>query len=189
MIGAKWEGSPSRGAASPLPHQRRRGSASTLSIVTTGRDRRQGCAVPPILPRLPLRCTPTATKSALPRLASRPLRGSVTPPLPDRQPASVSPIRRRFTCTFKPHAPRRGSRDSQASKRRLQRTGCPRRPPGTVGGGPASSSRSGRNDHWRDGFGRPSGRTERRVMVLGLRIGSIVPEGPSRRHRLILSIM
>lgn len=172
----------------PCPTNVGKALSSTLSIVTTGRGQRQGCAVPPILPQPSLRCAPLRPRQNRHPHAplARPLRGPVTLTPSDRQPASVSTNRRRFTCTCKPHGPRRDSRISQSSKRRSQRTGCPRRHPGSLGSGPASFSRSGRNDHPRGGFGRPSSGTERRIMGRGLRFGSSVPEDAIRKNRPIL---
>ena len=69
----RWQKEVRYVAASPAPPTSERLCRRRPSIVTIGRGRRQGCAVPPILtrPAFSLRFTTTTTKSAPPRPASR----------------------------------------------------------------------------------------------------------------------
>ena len=124
VIGARGRQDRRVGRRLPCPTNVRKALSSTLSIVTTGRSQRQGSAVPPILTRPSLRFDHDKIGTP-PAPLARPLRGPVTLTPPDRQPASVSTNRRRFTCTSKPHAPRHGSLNLQTSERRSQHTGCP----------------------------------------------------------------
>ena len=144
-------------AASPAPPTSERLCRRRPFIVTIGRGRRQGCAAPPILTRPAFRCAPLQPRQN--RHLHAPLRGRFAVPDPDPARPSGRPRlqtnRRRFTCTFKPHAPRHGSRIWQQSKRRSQHTGCLPLHPGPRASGLASSSRSGKSEQRRGGAAAP----------------------------------
>ena len=144
-------------AGSPAPQTSERLCRRRPFIVTIGRGRRQGCAAPPISTRPAFRCAPLQPRQN--RHLHAPLRGRFAVPDPDSAQPSGRPRlqtnRRRFTCTFKPHAPRRGSRIWKQSKRRSQHTGCLPLHPGPRASGLASSSRSGKSDQRRGGAAAP----------------------------------
>ncbi|RYF05980.1 MAG: hypothetical protein EOO77_27620 [Oxalobacteraceae bacterium] len=71
VTGACWRQDRRVGRRLPCPTNVGKALSSTLSIVTTGRSQRQGCAVPPILTRPSLRFDHDKIGTPTPRLRGR----------------------------------------------------------------------------------------------------------------------